>query len=279
MKRTYQSGETLIGFLSAVLITSLMLAGAVTALAGYSKATVDHRFISEANDTARTVADLMSFELRFAGSGIPFQQNNFLMTNLALNGAPLPILTSATATSITFRMNSKGVMGFSTAQFNPASQNTISIVSNPGIVAGDTIYLSDLPAGGTYGLQGTVQSVTSTTVTLNAGSTYTAGALFGAGSSIEPVQTITYTSSTNGIRRTVGSQITTLSSNGSFTLQYLNTAGAALALPLTEANIASSLASLDLTISIPSTRNLSSGAAYTASLPTRIALRELNVYR
>lgn len=274
-----QRGDTLIGFMAAALITSIVLASAVTSLLSFSKNSENNKLISETNDRARTVIDLMSYELRFMGAGVPFQQTNFLMSNGMLGSAPFPILTTSTNTAITFRVNSRGRVGHLTGSFNPAIQNSFMILSNTGISAGDTVYLSDLAAGGSNGLQGTVQSAVGNMVTLSAGSVYAPGATFAAGSTVQPVQTITYNSAAGGITRTQGATVSTLAAGSSFTAQYYDTAGVVMVLPLTAATIGSNLASISLTVTVPSSRTLSTGALYTASLTTRIALRELNVYR
>lgn len=273
-----QRGETLISFLAAVLISSIVLAGAVNGLFSFSTKSVDAKLISEANDKARFISDLMSYELRFAGSGVPFQQANFLMSTAGIGTSSLPILTTSTATSITFKANPQGRVGYLMTSFNSANQTTLNLVSSSSFSVGDTIYLSDMAEGGSNGMQATVQSISGNAITISS-PVQAVTAIYPAGTIVEPVQSITYTSNGSAITRAIGNQAAVTLTGGAFSIQYLDSTGAAMALPLTTATMGTSLYSLSLTIGVPSTRTLSSGSTYYSTLTSRVALRVLNVYR
>lgn len=280
LQRRFQKGETLIGILASLLILSIALSASVTSLMSFSRKSIDHRTISEANDTARMISDLIGYEIRMIGAGMPLWQGYFQMTDATLGTAPLPVLTSSTSTSIAFRLNEKGRNTVVTAAFNPASSNSITVMSTTDFQVGDAVYLSDATVTGQYGFYGTVSSLAAGLVTVNASSkVYTTGATFPVGSTADPVRTVTYTSSTSGITRNVGTTTSNLSQNATFSLRYLDNTGTALTLPLTAAVIDSSLYSIELTVSVTNPTKLSSGSAYTSTLTNRYALRNLNIGR
>lgn len=271
-----QAGESIAGFLVSAAIGLTILSLATGSLFTLSKHTTDQESRTQVHTEARAVADLMAYEIRLLGSGVPFTLGNFQMTTAGIGTASFPIMTSSTASSITFRANEKGKYAMLTTQYTPSASSLVIQVNDGTIFnSGDEAYISEISVGGTDGLSGTVLSSTSTTVSIASNYKTVTGAIFSAGSTIEPVKLITFTSPNDqsGITRNDSSSTALLSPRSSFTLTYRNATGATMTLPLTTANIKDSLTSLQLVVSV--SRTLRTGATYTAIADHTIALRNL----
>lgn len=276
--RSGERGETLISVITSIAILAIAAASATSAIMGFTRGATDDKIIEETTLHTQSISNLVTAELRMTGAGMPFTQSNFLITSAGIGTASLPVLTTSTASSISFRLNTKGKTSVLTSSFDPASTTSFSVLSSSPFSQGDTIYLSDVTAGGTNGLQATVGSISGTTITIS-GPVYNAGATFAAGSIAQPVSTITYANSAGGITRTEGGLTTTLYPGSSITFQYLDSAGTSLALPLTAATIASSLYAVAAAVTVQSPNNLQSGSPHSATLTNRAALRNINLTR
>lgn len=224
----------------------------------------------------------MTFDVRMMGSGMPFAQANFQISGTGLGTAPLPLLTTADNSSFTFRRNPLGNITQLTANFLPAAGSlTMNVASTADLAVGDVIYINDFIESGTGGLRGTIASKTATSITLNNSYVTSAATTFKAGSLVERVQDISYVSSNtwSGITRNDGSGVVVLGRNSTFSISYYDKAGTLLTLPLTEAAIRDNLTSVQLTVSVRSTRKLRDGSLYTAQMHQRVGLRNLYLTR
>jgi len=242
----------------------------------------DEAIIGRTNEQARLALDLIGYDLRMAGAGVPLGQGGFAPGGAGLGDAPMPILTSSTATNIVMRLNETGRVGVLTSQFTPSMTSlTFQVHSSADIAAGDMVYLSNATAGGTLGLKGTVQSVSGNSVTLETGYITSAGAVFDSGSVVHRVTQITYDSPAagTGITRDNVDSLITVVPNSTFSLTYYDAAGSAIPLPLTAAIIQNQLCSVQVSTSVVSTSKLRNGSNYTATAVDRIALRNLILSR
>lgn len=274
-----QRGETLLGVMAGLLIAAIVMAAAVTNFSDAWRRASDTRMMAQAETEARTLLDVISYDLRMLGSGMPLGQTGFAMTDATLGTAPLPILTTSTATSINFRMNEKGTQTFLANSFTPASSLLMNVVSGSGFATGDSVYLSNMTQLGTAGLRGTVTSVTNTTITISNSYLSTPSTTFSSSSTVDKVSDVSFTSATGGITRGLGGTAVLLSPRSAFTARYLNSSGGALTLPLTVTTIKDNLASIELTVTVSSPRPLLDGQIYTSQAIQTVALRNLNLSR
>lgn len=276
-----ERGETLLGFLVSAGISIILLASALASYFDSSYRAMDNQVISQTREEAKAALDLMAFDMRMLGAGMPLGQANFLIGGAGLGTAPSPLLTTATATSFTFRRNETGANTVLTLAFNPTASTTMEVASAADFEAGDTVYISDYVVGGTGGLKGTVSSKTNTHITIAAGFVSSAATTFAVGSTVERVTTIIYDSPADGSGITRDAEVgaVTLAPRTTFSLRYFNDAGTELVLPLTDTVIRDNLASVEVTLVATSKRPLRSGANYTATMRQRVGLRNLYLTR
>ena len=275
-----QSGVTLIEMLVGMLIGSLVLSTAFAAFLDTTWRGMDLNTIAKTNERARAIVDLMVYDLRMMGSGMPLGQSGFVIGGTGMGTAPYPIFNTVTSTLLSFRMNEKGVSTVLSANNTPSSSAlTFSVLSSSNFSVGKTVYISNMPTGGSAGLMGTIASTTATTITLASGYTATATTTFNSGSTVEPVTNMIYTSNTSGITRNAEFGAVVLAPNSSFTASYLNNSATAMTLPLTNTNIANDLAAISVSVSIRSESKLHNRSYYTALATETVGLRNLNLNR
>ncbi len=277
-----QNGETLLGLLAGLTLGTVVLTAAVSNFMQASRMAKDHETINQAQTQANTLVDLMAFELRMIGSGMPIAQGNFQITDATLGTAVLPILLTATATQIPFRLNETGDIAVLTANYTPAVGSLqFAVNSIINFAVGNTVYLSDMTSTGNDGMQGTIASIVGTNITVEAGYVANAGATFDSGNTVERVTLVTYNSPIDwsGVTRNDGSGAIVLAPNSTFTLAYRDSAGATIALPLTADSIQNTLASINVTVYVRGDKPLFDGGTYTAQASHTVALRNLNLIR
>lgn len=275
-------GESLVSVLAGLALASLLMTAAVSNFVGASRLAKDHEMINKTEAEARTLLDLIAFDIRLTGSGMPLGQANFSLSDASLGSAPLPVLTSSTSNTVSIRLNQQGYSSVLSSDYTPsASSLTLSLPSTTGFAAGNSLYISDLSVGGTAGLYGTVSSVSPSSLILNTNPVYTSSTTFKAGSLVNKVDTVTYSTSGSyqGIYRSEGATNVLLSPDSEFTASYLDSSGTSLVLPLTASVIQNSLSALRISILVRSHSRLSEGQYYFAQASQTIALRNLNVLR
>lgn len=273
-----QRGDTILSFLVSVMLSSVILSAAISGFSDNAHHLTDHQMMIETNDIARFSADLIQAELRMIGAGVPFGQGNFQIGGAGLGTSPLPILTTAGATFINFRLNQRGKSAIVTTAYTPAAASlVISVNSTAAFANGDTIYLSDQSVGGSNGMRATVTSKTAGTLTISAGYTAPAGASFAVGSTVEPVTLIGYdcSNASTGISRSSEFGPVTIAPRTTCTFSYRDAAGTALPVPMTEATIRDQLTSIQVTLTATSSKPLIDGTTYVATARHTIALRNI----
>lgn len=276
-----ERGETLISALVSLALVTAIFSATVAGFLDSSKRSLDHESVTRAQEESKTLLDLMAFDLRMLGSGLPLGQDNFLIDDLTLGTASLPVMLDASASFVNFRLNERGTSTVLTADFDTTATNSFSVFSDSGFSVGDTIYVSDMPVGGSAGLQGVVTAVGSNVISIDAGFVATPGIQFSEGSVVEPVTLISYNSPNDwsGIQRATDNGTIVMAPNSTFSLTYHDRNGAQLLLPLTEAIIADDLAGITLTVNVRGQHLLKDGSIFTATAQQTIALRNLNISR
>ena len=283
-------GFTTVESLMSLLLSSIILAAAVTTFTFQSRVSSDQKFKTIAQLQAQSVVDMMVPEFRMIGNGVPFHQSNFLIAQADLtdNTVTQPILVSGTtATQIKFRLNETGETYILTADNDPALSNTLTLTSVDKISIGSQVYVTNSTVGDDDGLWGQVTTINSTakTITLAAGHQYKPLATFAKGSLLEVVPVITYASgaSYGGITRNNGSGALTLVPNAQFSLAYINSAAGAITLPLLAssadpfpASAIQNLRSIRITAQVRTSRILSNKQYYVASVTQSVGIRNLN---
>ncbi len=281
MKRRHdysERGESLVSMLVAMLISGIVLSASTSFFINSLYHNKDIRSFTHAQVAASSLLDLMSFELRMLGSGMPLTQASFSYQDSAIGALALPLLLSASTSEITFRLNEIGATAVLTGDFTPSPGGlTISVDSTNGFNPGDSVYLSSFSAGGTNGLYGIVASTSANTIQL-ATFTTTPNAYFPASSLIQPVSQVTYSSTSNGVIRTTSRGASTQSDHTSFELRYLDRAGQPLTLPLSATTIRDSLAGITVLVRVES-RSRFGGVLSSTEAQQTVALRNLILSR
>jgi len=335
-RRNQELGTTLLELLVGMAITSLMLGAVVDSITKTSTQARDNEVILHANEVARAILDTMAFDIRLVGAGMPMGQAAFPMESYVpvtppgiqwsssssataqvhLGDAAWPILPGSDATHIYLRLNERGVETVLSSDYNPAVNGTTFTVLNVSdFVANDIVYISDRRENGCAGLRGLVTAVNTATnqitISSTSGPNYPSGTIFGAGSSVNRVSTVSYVSTggANGIQMAISDYDATLRTiypNSSFSLSYKNrTSGTAITMPLASDNLCNfippvpasggigsdpcgvaqtttvpstnkdvtDLASVVITVNVPGERKLSSGETYTATATQEVSLR------
>lgn len=285
-------GFTIAELLVALMISGMLLSGALASFSQLSRVSSDYKQKAAAQLQAQSVIDMITPELRMIGNGVPFHQPNFLIAQANLYDPTVtePILVSGTtASQIKFRINETGETYILTSDFTPSStaSNIVSLTSVSKIFVGDPIYITNSTVGADDGFYGVVSSINpgANTVTFASNSQFSPSSVFAKGSLLEVVPTITYASTANygGITRDDGTGALTLVPNGQFTVDFINGSGAVISLPLAAssatpfpASAIQNIRSIKLAVQVRSTSPLSSGQYYTASAVQEVGVRNLN---
>ena len=108
---------------------------------------------------------------------------------------------------------------------------------------------------------------------------YTPSATFATGSVLEPVAVITYELTVDDtITRDSGFGAVLMAENATLSIDYLDSSGTAMVLPLTEYNLINDLHALQLAATLTSSKELSDGELYTITVSQFIGLRNFNYF-
>ena len=329
-------GMTLLEVLASMTIVSVLLGAVVKTINVTAKQARDNEIISHANEVARAILDTMAFDIRLIGAGMPMGQaafplesytpvappgiqwlnNTSATAQVKLGDAAWPILPGSDATHIYLRLNERGVETVLANDYDPGAGSYVFTVLNVSdFVANDIVYISDRRENGCAGLRGQVTSVNSGTnqITISSvnGPNYPAGTIFGAGSSVNRVSTVSYVSvgGATGTQMAISdydSTLRTMFPNSSFSLVYKNrTTGTAISMPTAASNLCNylpplpaaggigsdtcgvgqstnnpatntditDLASIVITVNVLGDHVLTDGTTYTATVSQEVSLR------
>ena len=280
---------TLVETMVSLFLGSVVMIAVVQSFAQLSQTSHNQKLRTVAQMQAQFVIDMMVPELRMLGNGLPFHQSNFLIAQetLADNVVTQPILVAGTtANQIQFRLNQTGETYILTQDFHPASETSVTLTGIDKIFIGDEIYITNSTVGADDGFWGVVSGLNSATKAVTFSSTdYSPGATFAKGSLFEVVPIITYTSADNfgGITRDDGNGPVGLVQHAEFSLEFLDSAGDALTLPLEAssadpfpASAIQNVRSIRVTVQVQSSSPLTDGNTYTATAMESVGVRNLN---
>ncbi|MBX7144402.1 MAG: hypothetical protein K1X79_08135 [Oligoflexia bacterium] len=333
--RSGELGSMLLEILVSLGITSVILAAVVNAVTETARQAKDNEVISRTNEVARAILDTIAFDVRLVGAGMPMGQAAFPMESytpvtppgiqwssttsataqVRLGDAAWPILPGSDATHLYLRLNERGIETVLANDYDPGSGSlTFTVLDVSDFVVGDVVYISDRRENGSAGLRGLVASVNTgakqITISGTSGPNYPSGTIFGAGSSVNRVSTVSYVSvgGATGIQMAISdydSTLRTIYPNSSFSLVYKNrTSGTAMTMPTTADDLCNflppvpatgigsdpcgvaqsttvpstnkditDLASIVITVSVNSKKPLTTGSIYTATATQEVSLR------
>lgn len=269
-----QRGFTLIELLVTLAIFGFVMATITSEFVIATRRSLDQRTISKAQEQARTLLDIIAYDIRMAGAGMPIGQTNFSFTQVGK--AALPLQASSDEDLIAVSFNQRGVSTATLKDFTPQLKSLSFVVADSnGFEVNDTICISDITAGDVDGLCATIAKIIGPEITIDSSYSAKAGITLEAGSEVHRITTVRYESLPKGagVSRSWDDQALLLTPDGEFTLTYLAANGSTLKLPLTEDRITNELAGILLNVSVKGERDLASGEAYIAQLQQRIALR------
>lgn len=280
-----EQGFTILELLVSLTIASFIFAGLLTQYQSSVRIARDHQIRVGTQVQAQAIVQTIVAELRMMGNGVPFDQANFQIGEDTLSDPTVtePIqVSTATATSVTFRLNETGEVALLTQDFNPAVTLVVNLTDTSGIDADDPIYISNSVMSGDDGLYATVESVdhNNSTVTLNADYVASPGATFQMGSIFEEVPLITYNSPEggSGVTRDSGFGEILLGERSTMALEYLDIDGNVLELPLTNDVVINSFRSIRVSVTVTSGSDLSTGEPYTTTVTQTAGIRNLNYF-
>ncbi len=282
IRRNSQSGSILLDAFASLLLGAVVIGSAAASFSNMWARSTELRLKSQVQTEARLLLDMLAFDLRMAGSGLPLGQTNFSTALASTGEEELAIRSGASGSSVTVQLNELGTSAVLTSSFTPsAASRTIQTTTTTGFMVGDTVYISDLPSRGANALRATIEALTLSSITIAPSYTPTNSPSFPAGSTIEPVTQVTYTNSASGITRDTGSGAILLAPHSSFTITYLDSSNSPLTTPLSSTAIKNSLRAAQLNVSLQITSNVStlSTPTFSAATSQTVALRNVNLNR
>lgn len=288
-----QAGFTLLELIVSMSIGAGLMVGIVTGYRAVVAISYDHKIRAVTRLQAEAIMQTLGSELRTLGNGVPFDQPNFQLGESTLSDPTVtePILVATADTDyISFRLNESGEVYLLTAQFNPGSSSTISLTSVDGLVIGNVIYLNNSVVAGDDGYYGEITAINTGTKVITVDTStdvYSPLAVFNTGTLCENVSLVTYESFSDwsGIARDDGNGAVVMAPGSTMVITYLNENGSAITLPLATIctsppctnTLADNLRSIQVSISIRSSSNLSDGSIYTATMTQTFGIRNLGL--
>ncbi|RME58022.1 MAG: hypothetical protein D6780_07475 [Candidatus Dadabacteria bacterium] len=271
-------GGTVLELMVTVLLSSLLLTALYALFFNSTKESLDGEIKIQTEETARAILDMLSFDLRMIGSGMPLTQANFQAGDGDLGTAPYPIFTDTTATYLHFRASEAGESSMLTNDFDTTlGTSTFNVVTGDLFKPGDIIYLANYTVGGSDGLYGVVENVADNSITLEDDYVSSPNAVFETGTVITKVSEIIYNSpdDDSGITRDDGNGEVTLAPNSTFEVEFRDSSGNPIDLPLSASEIINEVASVYITVTVNSQRKLSTGETFQAVAEQLVAIRNL----
>lgn len=280
--RASQSGSILLDALMSLLLGAIVIGSAAASFSNTWARSTELRVKSQVHTEARILLDMLAFDLRMAGSGLPLGQTTFSTALSSRGEEELPIYSGATSSNVTVQLNELGTTAVLTSAFTPsANSRTMQTSTTAGFSVGDTVYVSDMPSRGTTALRGTIEAITTGSITIASSYTSSRSVSFPAGSTIEPVTRVTYANSSAGITRDSGAGAVLLAPHSSFSITYLDSSGTALATPLSSADINNVIRAVRLQVHLHTTSGTGtlSNQTFSATTSQTVALRNVNLNR
>ena len=289
-----------IGFTLAELLVSLSMASFVVAgsISLYTDVALTYRDLQIrqiTDSSAQALLNLVGDEIRDIGNGIPYDQPNFEVNDdledqsatVAARTVQQPFDAANTnASQIVYKLNEKGLTFVLAGDFDPTGTSTISLDSVDGLLTGDAVYIANASLGEEDGFYGTIDSINTVGKTITIDSTYyrSPGASFDAGSTLEPVATVTVTTTSGDVTRDSGLGAAIFAENASISFEYYDkVTDTAYPVPLSSTAITTlmdGLGYVKVTVSVTSDKKLRRlepiDTQYTATASQVFGLRSFN---
>lgn len=283
------NGFTLIELLVTLVVASFVVLGASTLYFDSLKSSRDIRIKTEADELAKLILDMITFDVRSAASSIPNVENFYLGIS-ELSQYPSPLAFTSDDNTLVLNVNESGKYATVTQKATPKADTTWSVYLDDTSLFGvnNLVFLSNHTTGEEYGAVGTVSAVSlDSFLKMNSGAKFVEGAEFAPGSIAIKSTTYNYNSPTTwaGITLNNGYGNVRIAEDTTFFVAYLDEDDNYLFEPgvesptLTEELIKNTLAKIELTVYARGTTPLSDGTTYTAWAKQKIGLRALQIYR
>lgn len=277
-----EKGVFLVDVLTALTISGLMMLSLAFTYLNATRSYHDQNIRIETQQRANGLLDSLLNEFKIIGSGMPLNQNNFLISDASLGDASMPILTSASASLINYRYNKDAKNSVLSTSYTPSPADlSFNVIDGSIFSVGDTIYLSNFTRAGEDGMLAEITSISSNTIGVDSSFTASTAAVFEEGSSVSLVETVIYDSPSDwsGITRDSGAGEMIILPQSKFILSYHDIDRNTLSLPLSRNDIANNLAMIHLSVQAQSDRKLKDGSNYLATAEQDIILRNLVLSR
>ncbi|MDD2943243.1 MAG: prepilin-type N-terminal cleavage/methylation domain-containing protein [bacterium] len=277
--RRAEFGYTLFELMVALSMSAILMSGVMSSYINMISVSADHEVVARIDENARTILEMVVFDLRMAGTGMPIGQDDFAIGDALIGEAPLPVLLDSTTDYLRFRLNETGFQTTNVFEFIPSEDLYLYLASTAGLKEGNILYVSDAAVDGHDGFRGQIRSIAGNTVRMEDDYTASTNAIFPAGSSVSPVNEITYQSfdDWSGVVRAVNGESIQLAENTRVSFTYLNRDRETISLPLSDSEVADSLYAVDVVVWARSEEKLSDGDVYQATAKQRVVFRSLRL--
>lgn len=271
-----QRGASLLEMLVGLVVSTVVVAGVFLTFRGATGRMTDSNTMLRADERAGEILEMIMADVRLAGSGMPLGQKNFRAGQVGLGDAPLALLTSSSGSSITIRLNDKGR---DTVLLNPFDPNVepreLLVESATHFKKGALVYLTNATIGGDEGFQGRIASVASSSIMLENEHYGSPNTVFEQGTLVSQVSEVTYewNATTKEVYRLSDGNEYSLGEGVFLHLQYFDSLGNELPLPLSEATIRDELAAVRIGIEVEGSRPLKNRQIYMAEASQLVSLR------
>lgn len=276
-----QSGFTLQELMVSLLLSAIIFSMLIGLYSNVVTVSQDTKVRMETLVQAQAILQTIGNDIRVLGNGVPFDQSNFQIGEATLLdptvSEPIDVAT-ATATSISFRLNETGEVALLTATFDPTASLDVQLTGVDGLQENDPIYITNSMVSGDDGFYGIVTAVDAGTLTVTLDPTYSVspGATFDAGSVLEEVPMVTIASGASGITRNSGYGEVLLGGGATMALEYLDENGTVLGLPISDDDVINSLRAIRVSVTLTSTAPLRNGTYFQTTAQQTFGLRNLN---
>lgn len=248
-----QYGMTMVELLIAIAVGSLVLGGTVIVFTKQQSLFKNQGDSNAIRALGRFGVQELTKDLRMAGFGLPANK----------------AITAATDTSITYRSNTDNLATTAPSAINSGSSN-ITVTDATGFAAGQNVAVY-YPFSNTTSDLKTISSVAGNVITLTSG---TANAYSNTPNMVVGYHTIVYTydSANTRVTKTVDGASNDLISNVTgLTFAYKDKTGAALATPVSAANLAN-IRRIDISLVLLDPQNVNA----TTTFNTQVNVRSMN---
>jgi type II secretory pathway pseudopilin PulG len=280
MRQENNAGFTIVELIAGLFISSFVMVGVIKSFALITTTGNDQRIRIITRLQAEATLYSVGSEIRAMGNGVPFDQANFQIGESTLSDPTLTyplVVATSDADSITFRVNESGRTYILTDDYEASAGAVIELTDVEGLDVGEKIYITNSVVGEDDGLYGVINNVNTVQkkITLSTRD-YSPDATFKKGSLLEQVSNVTYEKLVDDVFRDNEANSVAMAPNSTISFRYLNSAGTEISPPLTESHLVNDVRNIEVTVSVTSDSNLSSGVPHVTTVSQIFSLRNLN---